>query len=161
MTDTNEAKPAEQPKAPDRPKRPTKTQRDALDELQRVVWWLDRQEHLDTYIRTQVPDAWHRLCFDHETFEKKEKVTLYLDRSVARAFRAMGLGYQARINALLRSWLAMKAAGFIETEKAIWERFRELGVEDKMRAMAAKAGIEGWWERAPDDPPPAPERPAA
>ncbi|MGD1882242.1 MAG: BrnA antitoxin family protein [Paracoccaceae bacterium] len=59
-------------------------------------------------------------------FEPKEKVTLYLDRSVARSFKAMGKGYQSRINRLLQTWLQMKAAGMIEVEKAMLDRQREV-----------------------------------
>ncbi len=57
-----------------------------------------------------VPDAWAMLEADVLCHERKEKVTLYLDASVARFFRAMGTGYQARINRLLTLYAQAKIA---------------------------------------------------
>ena len=37
---------------------------------------------------------------------RKESVTLRIDRNVVAAFRAMGPGWQTRINDALRDWLA-------------------------------------------------------
>jgi uncharacterized protein (DUF4415 family) len=53
-----------------------------------------------------VPDAWHTLAHDPDVRAPK----VYPDRSVARAFRAMGHGYQARINRLLATYVMMQAA---------------------------------------------------
>ena len=49
-------------------------------------------------------------------------MTLYLDRSVARAFKAMGQGYQARINRILLTWIQMKAARMMEAEAYLAKR---------------------------------------
>ena len=43
--------------------------------------------------------------------ENKEQVTLRLDPDVLRYFRALGRGYQSRINAVLRSYMVAKKAG--------------------------------------------------
>ncbi|WP_348540471.1 BrnA antitoxin family protein [Shimia sp. R9_3] len=51
--------------------------------------------------------------------ERKEKVTLYLDKSVARFYRAMGKGYQARINRLLATWAQMKIAEELHIDAAM------------------------------------------
>ena len=59
-----------------------------------------------------------------ECSEPKEKITLYLDRSVVRLFRAMDRGYQGRINRLLSTWAQMKIAG-------------EVALEDKLKARLA------------------------
>ena len=45
--------------------------------------------------------------------EPKEKVTLYLDRSVARMYRGLGNGYQGVINRVLRVWMQCKAADWL------------------------------------------------
>ena len=37
-------------------------------------------------------------------------ISAYLDRAVVRCFRAMGGGYQARINRILETWVQMKMA---------------------------------------------------
>jgi hypothetical protein len=56
--------------------------------------------------------------------QAERKITLYLDRSVVRLFRAMGRGYQGRINRLLSTWAQMKIAG-------------EVALEDKLKARLA------------------------
>jgi uncharacterized protein (DUF4415 family) len=67
-------------------------------------------------VRQQVPDAWHLIEMDIDVIAPKEKVTLYLDRAVVRCFRAMGGGYQARINRILETWVQMKMADLKELE---------------------------------------------
>tara|TARA_B110000091_G_scaffold186606_1_gene207178 strand:+ start:4877 stop:5146 length:270 start_codon:yes stop_codon:yes gene_type:complete len=59
-------------------------------------------------VREEVPDAWHIIVADLDCHAPKQKVTLYLDAPVAKAFKAMGQGYQARINRILATYLEMK-----------------------------------------------------
>ena len=54
-------------------------------------------------------------------------MTLYLDRSVAKAFKAMGQGYQARINRILETWLQMRMAEKPALQKRLMERVKEAG----------------------------------
>jgi hypothetical protein len=61
-----------------------------------------------------VPAAWHMPEADLDAEEPREKVTLYLDRSVARFYRGMGRGCHARINRLLPTWAQMKIAGEVQ-----------------------------------------------
>lgn len=72
-------------------------------------------------IRDHVPEAWHVLEMDLDVEEPKDKVTLYLDRSVAKTFRAMGAGYQARINRILATWMQMKIAELVGFEMSMTE----------------------------------------
>ena len=72
--------------------------------------------------------------------EPKVKVTLYLDASVARFFRAMGNGYQARINRVLSTWAQMKIAGMLREREEIERRFGWVMARD---AAAEDAGEEG------------------
>ena len=74
-------------------------------------------EFLAEEVRAKVPRAWHTIERDIDVEEPKEKVTLYLDRSVAQCFRAMGKGWQGRVNWLLRTWLHMKTGELLELEK--------------------------------------------
>jgi len=67
----------------------------------------------------------------------KEKLTLYLDKSVARTFKAMGKGYQGVINRLLQVWLQMKAAEMLEWEQELQDRQNK---DLDARAAARKAG---------------------
>ena len=62
----------------------------------------------------RLPAEWKLILHDADVTEKKEKVTLYLDRAVARMFRAMGKGYQGRINRILETWMQMKMASFLK-----------------------------------------------
>ncbi len=103
----------------------TKTERIARDRLFRQLWE-GEADILDQMVRDQVPDAWHTLEADLDVEEPKVKVTLYLDASVARVFRAMGTGYQARINRLLATWAQMKMAGLLDSPQFVSKRRGEV-----------------------------------
>ena len=107
--------------APNR--RPTKTQRIARERLMQSLILSRYDNPVDDYLRNEVPDAWHTLELDLDVEEPKEKVTLYLDRSVARFYRGMGNGYQARINRLLVTWAQMKIGEFLRVEEMLEKQF--------------------------------------
>lgn len=69
-----------------------------------------------------IPPDWHTLAWDIEAQEKKQKVTLYIDQSVIKFFRAMGSGYQARINRLLGSYMRLQMQNHLDLEEAIKNR---------------------------------------
>ncbi|MBD3665888.1 BrnA antitoxin family protein [Sulfitobacter aestuariivivens] len=101
----------------------TKTQRIARERLIYHLWLAEIDYDLDDQaLRAEVPDAWHTIEADLDCHEPKVKVSLYLDRSVARVFRAMGQGYQARINRILATWLQHRAAGLQERERKLVDR---------------------------------------
>lgn len=102
--------------------RMSKTERLARDRLMRDLIHLSRDDWIDATLAEAVPDAWHTLEADLEVEEPREKVTLYLDRSVARFYRAMGRGYHARINRLLRTWAQMKIAGEVRLDDYLARR---------------------------------------
>ena len=107
--------------------RMTKTERIARERMIYHMWQLSKDDDLvDIELRDHVPEAWHSLALDIDCDEPKEKITLYLDRSVVRAFKAMGKGYHARINRLLQTWLQLKMAGKLEIVAAIEKRRIEL-----------------------------------
>ena len=89
-------------------------------------------------VRQQVPDAWHVIEMDIDVTAPKEKITLYLDRAVVRCFRAMGAGYQARINRILETWMQMKMAELRELELGFLE------VLEVTRAEQDAPEPEGW-----------------
>lgn len=113
-----------------RPK--TKARRRAEDAMCDALMFMRKGDMIESTVREEVPDEWHMLEFDYAVSEKKEKVTLYLDRSVARCFKAMGKGYQERINALLRTWMQMKINEYLRVEEKLIERF------DRMEARLEK-----------------------
>ena len=102
--------------------RPTKTERIARGRLLQHLWEA-RADALEESLASEVPEAWHTLEADLDVVERKVKVTLYLDASVARVFRAMGDGYQARINRILATWVQMKIAGLMRERAEIERRF--------------------------------------
>lgn len=103
----------------------TKTERIARQKLFRQLWEA-QDDALDDAIRAEVPDAWHTLEDDVDVTERKVKVTLYLDASVAQVYKAMGVGYQARINRVLSTWVQMKMAGLLRRRDHVGKRFDSL-----------------------------------
>lgn len=90
--------------------------------------------------RRQVPGSWKTLEMDVDTDEPKEKITLYLDRSVARMYRAMGAGYQARINRILATYMQMKIAENVALEIGMLEAIEEASADT--RRPAGNPGLE-------------------
>jgi uncharacterized protein (DUF4415 family) len=114
----------------------TKTERIARGKLFRHLWEA-RGETIDPDLEAEVPDAWHTLEADIDVEEPKVKVTLYLDTSVARVFKAMGTGYHARINRVLATWVQLKIAGLFREREEIERRFGQIMARD------AEMGEEG------------------
>ncbi|WP_298975105.1 BrnA antitoxin family protein [uncultured Roseobacter sp.] len=79
-------------------------------------------------LRGEVPAEWFRVKHDIDCHEPKVRVTLMLDESVAKMFRAMGRGYQARINRILQTWLQQQILGFYEVD-AIGDTILEENIE--------------------------------
>ena len=102
--------------------RTTKTQRIAQQKLMHDLIHLMRADWIPATMAEEIPEAWHTLEHDLDVTEKKVKVTLYLDASVAKFYRAMGRGYQARINRLLATWAHMKLAEEVRLEEMLEKR---------------------------------------
>jgi uncharacterized protein (DUF4415 family) len=87
----------------------TKAERIARQKMMRYLYEesID-QTDLSLELRDKVPLAWHTLEHDLDVDEPKMKITLRLDASVAKFYRAMGPGYQARISRILGLWANMK-----------------------------------------------------
>ena len=106
-------------------------------------------------LKDKVPDEWWTLEMDFECTGPKDKVTLYLDRAVARMFRAMGQGYQARINRILELWLQMQIAAPWHEEKEVvyWamkaseEKRREGHEPGKMAEHEARLMEDVAWQK--------------
>ncbi len=129
-----------------------KTKRIARERLYRLLWdqALESDDLFLDRARRMVPDAWHMLEMDVDVSEPKEKVTLYLDRSVAKTFKAMGHGYQARINRILATWVQMQIAevnalemGYIEALEATRGQ-RDAEPPEDMRDRRTEALEEHW-----------------
>lgn len=113
------------PHAPQTPPNPlwqdakgeTRDQRQARERLSLSLYGLSRDDLWAGKIQRLVPEAWQTLEVDVPVVEKKEKVTLRLDQSVAQFYRAMGPGYQARINRLLATYAQMRIAEVYKMER--------------------------------------------
>ena len=97
----------------------TKAQQAARRRLVRYLCDDHTFANLSRELRTKVPEAWHTLERDLQVEEPKMKVTLWLDTSVVKMFRAMGRGYQARMNRVLATWCQMRIAELLDEEETL------------------------------------------
>ncbi len=118
----------------------TKAQHQARQALARNLLALTSEQWMSEAIREAVPEAWHTLEQDLEVQEPKEKVTLYLDRSVAKFYRAMGQGYQARINRLLATWAQMKIAEELQVEAHLAAQLQAQGRVQNAETLLGSEG---------------------
>ena len=88
----------------------TKSERLARERLYKNLKELQHDDALTFIVKEDVPEAWHTLSLDLDVTEKKIKITLLLDESVAKFYRCEGRGYQARINRILGTYAQMKMA---------------------------------------------------
>lgn len=109
----------------------TKSERLARRRLMYHLWLQDEDSLPLAEIRAEIPDAWHTVEADIDCHEPKQKLTLYLDQSVAKLFKGMGKGYQARINRILQLWLQMKMAGLVEEAAGLIERRQQVLAREK------------------------------
>jgi len=113
------------------------------------IWWKVQQK---------VPAAWATLEEDIDCDEPRVKITLRVDASVARVFRAMGKGYQARMNRVLATYAQMRI-GEVEREaealSAMLERYGpEISAELEAAYRRLRPHLEAdgdedvaWWDR--------------
>ncbi len=78
---------------------------------------LDNEGILNSHIRDNIPRAWATLEQDIDVTEKRTKITLRLDVSVAQFYRAMGNGYQARINRVLATYAQLRISQLAEFDE--------------------------------------------
>jgi uncharacterized protein (DUF4415 family) len=95
--------------------------RQELSDLMR----LSQDKMIARMLSEEIPEEWHMIMHDIPAYEKKEKLTLYLDKSVAKFFKAMGNGYQARINRILATWARMVILEDMELENALRRRLSQ------------------------------------
>ncbi|MDJ1006643.1 MAG: BrnA antitoxin family protein [Paracoccaceae bacterium] len=109
-----------------RPKKGPKSVRLAEQRLTRLVLELN-DEPMAFEAEWTIPETWATLEDDIDVEEKKVKITLRLDESVVKFFRAMGPGYQARMNRVLATYAQMKIAQvrwFEGSREAVLEQIR-------------------------------------
>lgn len=122
----------------------TRTARLARARLERLIEGQGDDTALWRKVQQRVPEAWATLEDDIECWEDKVKITIRIDTSVARFYRAMGKGYQARMNRILATYAQMKI-GEVARERAL-ERELDAYLEgltpDEVIELARKYGAE-------------------
>lgn len=93
----------------------TKTAREARRRLARQLDGADGDLALWRAVQERVPEAWAWIEEDLDLPERRERITIRLDRSVVQVFRAMGPGYQHAINRVLSTYVQMRIG---EVERA-------------------------------------------
>ena len=69
-----------------------------------------------------LPPEWHRIEREVPVRPRKVRVTMTYDEDLAKWFRAMGHGYQARMNAVLRAYmLAVKGREIASRQDKDWK----------------------------------------
>ncbi|MGB3313967.1 MAG: BrnA antitoxin family protein [Albidovulum sp.] len=124
MTDTAAAQTA----GPPRRFAQTRTARLARARLARHLQGFGDDEGLWWRVQERVPEAWATVEEDLDCEEEKVKITLRLDASVAKLFRAMGKGYQARINHILTTYAQMRMGEIDRQARALDTVMTEFGV---------------------------------
>lgn len=111
----------------------TKTARLARERLRRALAGLEEDADLWATVQETAPEAWGTLEQDLDLPEKRVKITLRLDASVAAFFRGTGPNYGERINRVLATWAQMQIGEVrreterLTRERALAERRAELG----------------------------------
>ena len=113
-------------------KRPhhTKTRQLLIERMLLNLEHLKKEEIFDYHVQSLVPEAWDTLEQDVDVEEKKIKLTVYLDSSVAQFYRAMGKGFHGRINRILATFAQMRMAQVKKLNEMLDE---ELAKIDEMR----------------------------
>ncbi|MCV2871633.1 BrnA antitoxin family protein [Defluviimonas sp. WL0050] len=120
--------PAPQSTEPPRRFIQTRTARMARARLARHLQGLGDDEGLWWRVQERVPEAWATVEEDIDSEEEKVKITLRLDASVAKLFRAMGKGYQARINHILATYAQMRMGEIDRQARDLSAVMSEFGV---------------------------------
>lgn len=93
--------------------------RRAVIEARGMVLELEMQEQERRYIAS-LPRGWRTLEEDVPTRPRKTRITLAVDTDVVKYYRAMGNGYQARMNATLRAYMLSRFAGIMKGRDEKW-----------------------------------------
>lgn len=107
-----------------RPRKGPKTQRLAEQRLRRLLLDL-YDETMPSEAEWTIPEAWATLEDDVDVDEKKVRITLRVDESVAKFYRAMGKGYQGRMNRVLATYAQMQIAQVRWHDKSLPEALRQ------------------------------------
>lgn len=95
----------------------TKSEERNYAELMSDLYELDLWRRQNEMKLRNIPEGWHHIEREIPCTPKKAKVTMNLDADMLRWFRAMGKGYQSRVNAILRVYMLAVLSKEVETQK--------------------------------------------
>ncbi len=123
--------------------RQTETARMARRRLSRHLEGLESDQGLWGRVQSVAPEAWATLEEDIWCDEQKVKITIRIDASVAKFYRAMGSGYQARMNRVLASFAQMRIGEVEREARSLSQLLDAYGpeVSDRLRQS---------WSEVPD-----------
>lgn len=107
---------------------------DALEMIERDI--------LDVmWERRGCPPDWHAISYDKDRRDsRRTRCTVAFDADVVKFFKAMGPGYQTRMNRVLRAFMHMRLARVIEGPDTTDYIMRPDEVERKARETRTKWG---------------------
>jgi len=104
-----------------------------LEELEIFVRHLKLKEAL-------IPPDWHRIEREVPVRPRKTKITAAFDADLVRWFRAMGHGYQARMNAVLKTFmLALISKEILSQGDKDWKHDEIWGLPAKKEPWETRA----------------------
>ncbi|WP_333714036.1 BrnA antitoxin family protein [Yoonia sp.] len=120
----------------------------AVDAMRRIEW----DQHATLIEAGDLPEGWDaiwNLRAQRDTTTRR--VTIRLDADVVKFFKAMGEGYQPRINAVLRAFMYFRLAGVVEGPESGISAVRFVREAEMQRVAAQGRGGRGAAEEAPVD----------
>lgn len=92
----------------------TKAQRRAYYDGFKAVRQLEQDARNAIAMMDHIPPQWEDLeKTDGPAWKETQKVTMKVDKATVKFFKAMGPGYQARLNLVLRYYVQMRLAGYL------------------------------------------------
>ncbi|WP_224826596.1 BrnA antitoxin family protein [Cognatishimia sp. MH4019] len=116
------------------PKEMTKAERVKASLMSDAFAMIERDVLAAVVLENGLPDAWHEVAT--QPCHEKSKVTIRLDSDVVKFFRAMGPGYQTKMNRLLRAWMDGRLAKVIKGPDAT-----DIVLRPDIVAQEARRGI--------------------
>ena len=95
----------------------TKAQERALSNMLHDLDEMDRDMALLKKTMRLVPVGWGKATREARCTPQKKKMTIRLEADVLDWFRGLGMGYQARINAVLRAYMHAMISKHIEEKR--------------------------------------------
>lgn len=125
-------------------------------QTQRMHWMygVDALRMIESYIHDYAlthrayPDDWDQIWQDRDRRDaKRTQINIRMDADVVRFFKAMGPGYQHRINRVLRAFMHLRLARIIEGPDTTDYVLRPEEVMARVRDRGDWGDIEADWKR--------------